>query len=333
MRVYANTRGTVGSALLGGAKASSSAAFSSFHASTSHGASLQFDAAAPAGETPGGRTLVSRSRRALAHAFGPRLSTLIGRLGQLAAERPLAVLAACLGAIVLCAGLLASDVIEFKVETDSARLWLPPGVAASTARYVGDFETPAYADAGVHARNSVTMPYLPQIAEAMRLNETLRTTRKPEKARGDGFERLPPSPAFTSAALSRYHRRGTTARGGSRGRDGNYEDVAATPVVKGALGGLDEFLGCVSLDAELSAMSWRDLLLALCWLPVRVQPQRMGEGIRCVETAPCAEPPSARPSSPTFPFRRCWRWGCPSTSRVRTPSPPLRRSVCSRSSC
>jgi hypothetical protein len=172
-------RGPAGAALLGGGAPSSSAP------STPSLPRASTRASTPGGGGGGGGG-GGRARASARHPFGPRLSTLIGRLGRRAAERPVGVLAVCLGTAALCAALLASGLVTLKVETDSAALWLPRGVAAAADRYVGGFEAPAYAVALVRARDGATMARLPQIAEAVRLDEAIRTMKPP--AVGGDFE-------------------------------------------------------------------------------------------------------------------------------------------------
>lgn len=120
------------------------------------------------------------SRRRAAHPFGPRLSSLIGRLGRWSAERPRAVLAFCGAAALLCALLLMTGVVRIVVETDSSKLWVPNSSAASQMREFTDgFEDPRVAVAIISSRDGASMTQLPQIVEAVKLDERLRTTRLP----------------------------------------------------------------------------------------------------------------------------------------------------------
>jgi hypothetical protein len=224
-------RGPAGAALLGGGAPSSSAP------STPSLPRASTCASTPGGGGGGGGG-GGRARASARHPFGPRLSTLIGRLGRRAAERPRGVLAACLGAAFLCASLVASGAVAFKVETDAAALWLPRAVAASAARYVGGFEAPALAVARARAREGASVARLPQLAEALRLDEAPRAMR----------------------------RRGEAA--GAATPHGNLAEVEVTAVAAG------------SSNASRSAFSWRDLLLAGCWLPVRARARPGGVAAR-----------------------------------------------------
>lgn len=119
-------------------------------------------------------------RRRPAHPFGPRLSSMIGRLGRWSAERPRAVLAFCGAGALLCALLLTTGVVRIVVETDSSRLWVPNSSAASQlSKFTEGFENPRIAVAIISSRDGASMTQLPQIVEAVKLDEQLRTKRIP----------------------------------------------------------------------------------------------------------------------------------------------------------
>lgn len=191
------------------------------------------------------RPSMAYGRRRLAHPFGPRLSSLIGRLGRFSAERPRAVLAVCALSAVLCALLLATGVVTIIVETDSTKLWVPRASATQMSKYTRGFEDPQVAVAIISSRDGGSMTQLPQIIEAVRLDTALRTART---SSGDDFDdvcyvaaestRCPPSSVFTLW----NNTDASSARVSS-----------AIPMIKAALhaasgslnAALSDFLGCI----------------------------------------------------------------------------------------
>ncbi|KAJ1618784.1 hypothetical protein T492DRAFT_849066 [Pavlovales sp. CCMP2436] len=159
----------------------------------------------PSSSAMPGVVAAPQPRRRPGHPFGPRLSSLIGRLGRFSAERPRAVLALCAAGALLCVLLLTTGVVPIIVETDSSKLWVPSSSTASQMdAYSTGFEEPRVAIAIISSRDGASMTQLPQIVEAVRLDERIRTSHT---LAGDDYDDVcfravdgglcPPSSIFT----------------------------------------------------------------------------------------------------------------------------------------
>mmetsp|Transcript_18730 Transcript_18730/g.59351 ORF Transcript_18730/g.59351 Transcript_18730/m.59351 type:complete len:1818 (+) Transcript_18730:97-5550(+) len=193
--------------------------------------------------------------------WGPRLSTLIGRLGAFSAQHAHAMLGLCVLTLITCLLALATGVVTVVVETDSTKLWSPHGQGAQVQNYTSLFEDPFVAVAIVASRSGGSLTQLPHVMESVKLDEAIR---RHKTETGDDFHDLcyRPTAGAECAPSSIYTLWNNTIPGGesltpaiSMIRSAVHAAAHSSNIV------MSSFLGCLERLPEDSMATFRMMRL------------------------------------------------------------------------